>query len=188
MRGTAAKLVVISGCSGGGKSSLLAELQARGYATVEEPGRRVIRDALPGDDSALPWNRMESFLRRAFDLALADRAAAEHLHGYVFFDRGLIDAAAGLERVTGNSVLAKLDPAQRYHERVFLTPPWPEIYVLDEERRHGLDTAVVEYQHLLTVYPSLGYEVTLLPKVSVKARADFVLQSLAETQPLTDRR
>jgi len=29
------------------------------------------------------------------------------------------------------------------------------------------------------VYPSLGYEVILLPKVSVAARADFVLHTLA---------
>jgi predicted ATPase len=36
MKSTAATLVVISGCSGGGKSSLLTELQARGYAIVEE--------------------------------------------------------------------------------------------------------------------------------------------------------
>ncbi len=180
IKSNAAKLVVISGCSGGGKSSLLAELQAHGYATVEEPGRRVIRDALPGDGSALPWTQMESFLRRAFDLAVADRAAAERLHGCVFFDRSLIDAAAGLERVTGRSVLSMLDPSHRYHQRVFLTPPWPEIYVLDEERRHGLDTAIAEYEHLLAVYPSLGYEVSLLPKVDVKARADFVLQTLGQ--------
>jgi predicted ATPase len=31
--------VVISGCSGGDKSTLLIELGRRGYATVEEPGR-----------------------------------------------------------------------------------------------------------------------------------------------------
>jgi predicted ATPase len=31
------RFVVISGCSGGGKFTLLAELGRRGYATVEEP-------------------------------------------------------------------------------------------------------------------------------------------------------
>jgi hypothetical protein len=56
----------------------------------------------------------------------------------------------------------------------------PEIYVSDSERRHGLDAAVAEYQRLLDLYPSLGYEVTILPKVSVPERADFVLHSLAE--------
>jgi predicted ATPase len=50
--------------------------------------------------------------------------------------------------------------------------------VTDPERRHGLDKAIVEYHRLIVVYPSLGYEVILLPKVSVAARADFVLHTL----------
>ncbi|WP_410012764.1 AAA family ATPase [Sodalis sp. C49] len=37
------RLIVISGCSGGGKSTLLAELKRRGYTVVEEPGRHGIR-------------------------------------------------------------------------------------------------------------------------------------------------
>jgi predicted ATPase len=33
---------------------------------------------------------------------------------------------------------------------------------------------------LLDLYPSLGHEVTILPKDSVPQRADFVLHTLAE--------
>jgi predicted ATPase len=77
------------------------------------------------------------------------------------------------------SALTTLGQAHRYHPRVFLTPPWSEIYVTDPERRHALDAATTEYQRLLGIYPSLGYEVTILPKVSVPERADFVLHSLA---------
>ena len=41
--------------------------------------------------------------------------------------------------------------------------------------------AVGEYQRLLDLYPSLGYEVTIPPnKVSVHARADFVPHALTE--------
>jgi predicted ATPase len=52
---------------------------------------------------------------------------------------------------------------------------------MDPERRHSLEAAVAEYRRLLDVYPSLGYEVTILPKVSVPERADFVLNTLAES-------
>lgn len=38
------RFVVISGCSSGGKSTLLAELGRRGYAVVDEPGRRIVKD------------------------------------------------------------------------------------------------------------------------------------------------
>ena len=50
----------------------------------------------------------------------------------------------------------------------------------DIERRHDIDDAIAEYQRLLHLYPALGYEVTILPKVSVQERADFVLQALKE--------
>jgi predicted ATPase len=172
--------VVISGCSGGGKSTLLIELGRRGHTTVEEPGRRIVKEELKGEGSALPWIDAVTFVRRAVAMALADREPAAALDGWVFFDRGLIDAAAGLQHLTGEPVLAALGQSHRYHRRVFLTPPWPEVYVTDSERRHGLNAAVSEYQRLLDVYPSLGYEVTILPKVSVQERADSVLRALAE--------
>ncbi len=172
------RFVVISGCSGGGKSTLVAELARRGYATVEEPGRRIVREEIRAGDSAFPWVDGIAFLRRAVAVALADRAAARRREGWVFFDRGLIDAAAGLEHLTGEPALAPLGRSHRYHRRVFLTPPWPEIYTTDNERRHGLDAAIPEYRRLLEVYPSLGYEVAVLPKSSVAERADAVLRAL----------
>jgi predicted ATPase len=171
---------VISGCSGGGKSALLAELGRRGHVTVEEPGRRIVREELLGDGSALPWVDGAAFARRAIALALADRDAASCALGWVFFDRGLIDAAAALQHRTGEPTLAAFGQAHRYHHRVFLAPHGPEIYVTDAERRHGLDRAIAEYERLLNIYPSLGYEVTILPKISVPERADFVLNALAE--------
>ncbi|MEQ0723663.1 AAA family ATPase [Stutzerimonas stutzeri] len=99
----------------------------------------------------------------------------------MYFDRGLIDAAAAaLEELTDEPLLATLGQTRCYHPHVFLAPPWPEIYVPDAERRHGMDAALAEYERLQRVYPALGYEVTLLPKVDVAARANFVLQTLAE--------
>lgn len=174
------RFVVISGCSSGGKSTLLAELGRRGYAVVEEPGRRIVKDVLAGDGLTLPWVDATAFLRRAVAMALADRVSASASDGWVFFDRGLIDAAAGLQHLTGEPVLEELCRSHRYHRRVFLAPPWPEIYVQDAERRHGLDSAIVEYARLLGVYPSLGYELSILPKVGVAQRADFILGMLVE--------
>ena len=172
------RFVVISGCSGGGKSTLLAELKRRGHAVVEEPGRRIVREELAGDGAALPWVDPVAFARRAVAMALADRDAVEGLKGWAFFDRGLIDAAAALEHASGEPALEPLGRAHRYHGRVFLAPPWPEIYVNDPERPHGFEAARAEYERLLEAYETLGYVVTILPKADVAARADLVLESL----------
>ena len=154
------------------------ELAKRGHAVVHEPGRRIVEEELMGGGSALPWVDGAAFARRAIELALADRAVAIGLTGWVFFDRGLIDAASALQHLTGEPALATLKEAHRYHSRVFIAPPWPEIYVNDPERRHGFDDAVAEYLRLVEVYPSLGYEVVGLPKAGSAERADFILRAL----------
>ena len=173
------RFVLITGCSGGGKSTLLAELQARGHPVVEEPGRRIVREQLASGGNALPWVDGEAFLRRAITMALADRQAALAQPGWVFFDRGLIDAASPLEGMTGERILEAMAAAHRYHRRVFMAPPWPEIYETDPERRHGFEDTLPEFYRLQEQLPELGYEVVTLPKTSVATRADFVLASLA---------
>ena len=177
------RFVVISGCSGGGKSTLLAELGRRGHAIVEEPGRRIVKEELREGGVALPWEDGSAFARRAIAMALEDRALAASLNGWVFFDRGLVDAAAALQHLTGEPALAALAREHRYHETVFLTPPWPDIYVNDPERRHDIEAAEEEYSRLLKVYPALGYTVAVLPKIGVSQRADFIEGILAKGLP-----
>jgi predicted ATPase len=112
-------------------------------------------------------------------LAQADHDAARGTAGWVFFDRGVIDAVAGLHHLAGEPDLVVATRGYRYHARVFLVPPWPEIHVTDAERRHGMEEAIGEYDRLASVYPSLGYEVQVLPRVSVAERADIVLATIS---------
>ncbi len=173
------RFVLISGCSGGGKSTLIAELRTRGHHVVDEPGRRIVKQELDAGGAALPWVDRLAFTHRAIEMALADREAAKARSGWVFFDRGLIDAASALEEITGRPVLAALDASHRYHRRVFLAPPWPEIYETDAERPHNFQDSLPEYHRLAKALPALGYEAISLPKTTVSARADFVLAALS---------
>jgi predicted ATPase len=178
------RFVVISGCSGGGKSSVLAELARRGYATVPEPGRRIVAEELRGNGRALPWTDMAAFAKRAVAMALADRVAAESAAGPIFFDRGLVDAAAALEHATGEPAILPLGTAHRYNADIFLAPPWPEIHVRDAERRLEFAEALAEYARLQGAYRALGYTAHLLPRTDVAARADFVLAMLDAAPPV----
>lgn len=169
--------MVISGCSGGGKSTLLAELASRGFRTVEEPGRRVVHHQMKTNGSALPWIDLEAFATCAFELARTDLHEANS-DEWTFFDRGMVDAAVAGAFAANQNFMVKADHLYQYHEVVFMTPPWPEIYAPDAERRHGFDSAVAEYERLMQAYPRLGYELIVLPKISVEERADFILQQL----------
>ena len=172
--------ILISGCSGGGKSTLLAALRARGFATADEPGRRVVAAEQAKGGNALPWADTEAFLRKTLELAKADHEAARAVRGPVFFDRGVVDAAVALKHVTGEPVAGDPAAVYRYGPTVFLAPPWLEIFTTDEARRHGMDEAVAEYARLEAAFPSLGYETRQLPRRPVAERADIVLDLLTD--------
>jgi predicted ATPase len=174
----AERFVLISGCSGGGKSTLLAELRARGHPCVDEPGRRIVKQEIASGGTSLPWIDPVAFLRRAIEMALADREQVRSNPGWVFFDRGVIDAASALEDFTGEAALREIGLSHRYHRRIFMAPPWPQIYETDAERRHDIEAALPEYDRLRKDFPALGYQLVFLPKASVSVRADFVLTTL----------
>ena len=168
------RLVVLTGCSGGGKSSLLAEFAGRGYPVVEEPGRRAARSELAGAGVVLPWTDGEAFARRIVAIAAVDLLEVAPGAGWTFFDRGLVDSAAALAHARGEP-LPLGDPALRgYHRQVFLAPPWQAIYVTDAERRHSFAAAAAEYDRLVTAYTEFGYTLIELPRATVAERANLV--------------
>ncbi|HEV8051946.1 MAG TPA: AAA family ATPase, partial [Parachlamydiaceae bacterium] len=167
--------VVISGCSGGGKSAILSELAYRGYSFVPEPGRQIVKEQIAIEGDALPWINLNKFLELALSRYVFQFNQKESLK-IVFFDRGIVDAI-------------QLDQAQpvyfqnaakkfRYQRLVFLVPPWEEIFVNDAERKHDFESAKREFEELLIKYKKFGYETVLIPKTTVKERADFILNRL----------
>lgn len=59
-----------------------------------------------------------------------------------------------------------------------MAPPWEKLFGQDNERRHTFRDSLEEYNALMNAYPTYGYGAVLIPKCSVKERADFVLRSI----------
>ncbi|WP_436285179.1 AAA family ATPase [Rhizobium sp. LjRoot258] len=139
----------------------------------------IIRISRALRDKRQPISRtIEAFLLQALETSESDYAAHKDAKAWTFFDRGLVDAAVGLQHLTGSDMTAVLN-SYRYHRVVFLTPPWREIYEGDPERRHSFDDAVAEHGRLEATLPLFGYQVVVLPKIDVFKRADLVLSILA---------
>lgn len=168
--------VVISGCSGGGKSTLLSELVKRGYSVVFEPGRQIVKEQHAIEGDGLPWTNLQKFLDLALSRYLYQFNSQEQTNQYIFFDRGIIDAVQ-LE-LPQPSYFQNAAHNFRYNRLVFLVPPWKEIFANDAERKHDFESAKKEFDDLLIKYKNFGYETILIPKLSVKERADFILEKL----------
>ena len=171
------RFFLISGCSGSGKSSLLGELARRGYRTSDEPGRQIVKEQLSIGGDALPWENAAKFIDHVIARAIHQMIVAARSDGVVFFDRGIVDAVTALEQMQVPIAPHYLRALELYghNRKVFLSPPWPEIYRTDSERRHAFADAAREYTALEEAYTRRGYDIVILPKLDVAARADFVL-------------
>jgi predicted ATPase len=171
---------IITGCSGGGKSSLLAALKNHHMICVEEAGRHIVRqqniiggDALPSKNTHMLCELILSHNIYNFERMLDETKP-------VFFDRG-IPEAIGYDHFLGRGPLPhhiKASDIYRYNKNVFVLPPWREIFVNDAERKHSFAEAEREYHLQNKVYRQCGYHLIELPKSDVEARAQFVLKHI----------
>ncbi len=175
-------LIVISGCSGGGKSSLIDALAARGYAVRHEAGRQIVKEQLLIGGDGLPWENPDRFVELAVSRGAHQFNTVRPDEGPVFFDRSIVDVASHWDR-TGRQTpphLRSMLEHYRYHPTVLMVPPWKEIFQTDSERRHCFDEASAEFDWLLTAYRKWGYRTLVLPKAPVPQRADFVIESIGD--------
>jgi predicted ATPase len=171
------RLFVITGGPGSGKSALIAALAERGICTMPEAGRAIIQDQVAIGGEALPWSDRQAFANLMLSWEMRSYRAALRLSGRVIFDRGLPDVL-GYLRLSGLPIPPSVDRAARifrYHRRVFVAPPWAEIFAPDTERKQSFEEAKATYDVMIETYSALDYELIPLPLASVQERVRFVL-------------
>ena len=180
MLGTHAdRFFVLTGGPGSGKSSVIDALEKAGYSRSLEAGRGIIQDQMAIDGPALPWCDPSLFAELMLSWDMRSHHVAEQSSGPVFFDRGVVDVA-GYLRLLGLPLprhVRKAIETYRYHRRVFIAPPWEEIYQLDRERKQNFEEAVRTYQAVAAAYTEFGYELIEIPRAPVEQRARFILDS-----------
>lgn len=170
--------VVITGGPGTGKSTILSHLADEGYPIYPEVSRAVIKEEIDKNSDLVPWRNLPAFSEKVFKGQTGQWHEAKE--GEInFYDRGIIDVIAYLKKdLLPHDALAELVGHYPYHQSVFLTPPWPEIYAQDKERREDLKTMQAIHDALLNTYQEFDYQVFEIPKAGPKERMNFVLSHL----------
>jgi predicted ATPase len=173
--------VIFTGGPGSGKTSVIEFLRQMGYSSAPEVGRKVIQAQVELQGTALPW------LDKA---AFRDEMVLEEIDNYenfggteiTFYDRSIIDSYgySKLERIPISDLLLEKCGELIYCRKVFIFPPWEEIYENDAERKQDFIEAIATYREMVNAYIKFGYELIEVPKVSVKERAQFIVSEMSD--------
>lgn len=97
----------------------------------------------------------------------------------VFIDRGIPDVLAYMHYI-GDTYPAFFDEACKQHRytKIFILPPWEDIYVSDNERYENFEQAKLIQNHLVETYEKYHYNLTEVPKADLETRVTFILNNL----------
>ena len=174
------EIVVIIGGPGTGKTTIIEGLLAKGFCCYPEISREVTLEAKKQGIEQLFLENPLLFS----ELLLEGRKKQFHNaqnepHDIIFLDRGIPDVLAYMHYI-GDSYPAFFDLACREHiyTKIFLLPPWEEIYESDNERYENFEQATLIYNHLTETYQKYGYHLIEVPKGTVEERISFILNQL----------
>ena len=185
-----AELVIITGGTCSGKTSVVAELARRGFETLPEAAMEVITELTRrhGLQPQADWRRAnpQEFQRRITMRQHAQEIQARQARvDRIFCDRGALDGRAycRLANVEWPQDLHDLVAAARYaHVFVCATlttfDPRPHSGRLDS--RH--DSLLVG-RYLQEIYAPRTDHLTLVPEAPAEARADLILDTVASRSP-----
>jgi predicted ATPase len=169
---------IITGGPGGGKSSLLEKLSGQGYKHIAETGRQIIKERLHQGLSPRP--EPIEFARQMFDKDMENFKINMAYTPLLFFDRSFLDSALLLSMADQNyfNGIREEMETHRCNRKVFITPPWKEIYRNDTERDQTYEEAIAVYNRLYAWYERNGYDLTIIPEDSIESRVNFVLSEV----------
>jgi predicted ATPase len=175
------EIIVIIGGPGTGKTTIIDGLVQNGYCCYPEISRQVTAQA---QQQGIEQLFLENPLLFS-ELLLEGRKkqfldAHQEPHNIVFLDRGIPDVLAYMHYI-GDSYPTSFDSAckEYIYSKIFILPPWEDIYVSDQERYENFEQAQLIHDHLVETYQKYGYELIEVPKDTVDKRILFILEQIS---------
>jgi predicted ATPase len=173
------KRFIITGAPCTGKSTVLELLKTKGYPTVDEVARQIIKQELAIGSNKVPWLDNDAFSALVVEKQIQDYQ--NRLHPISFFDRGIPDVLAYMNHFNSKKhfdSIKSLAQKHLYENKIFLFPPWENIYQTDNERLESFEQSTQIHQELLQIYQDLNYTIITMPFCDEHQRTAFILSHI----------
>ena len=179
--------IVITGAPGTGKTSIINKLEEDHFFCYHEIIRDFTLEAKENSDATIFNSNPLAFVKDPFEFN--NKILNGRIHQYldsienknelIFFDRAIPDVLAYMD-FFNQEYGTKFTEACKKHTytKIFLLPPWQEIYISDNERLESFEEAKQLHYHLENTYRKFDYAIELVPFGAVKDRVDFILNSI----------
>lgn len=174
------KRIIISGAPGTGKTSIISKLSESGYKCHKEVSREIIANQLQINGSITPWQDLFKFSEIVIKERLKQYKQATNK--IEFYDRGIIDSFAYLlkDNIHVEEEWITIAKEHKYYKKIFITPPWEEIYHTDHERKEDFMSATKIHSYLLEAYEAFNYNPIIIPKTTIQERINFILNEIEQ--------
>lgn len=170
---------ILAGTSGTGKTTVLESLRQKGFRCFDEAARFVLEEQLAINGPALPSNSPKLFVQSMQDKCKMDFETAASETRSVFFDRGMPDLVHYAYRFHIETLeFEETSKNYRYNQKVFLFPPWKEIFANDHVRKMTFEKSIEFHELLTKVYQDFGYDLITVPFGDVESRIEFILREV----------
>ncbi|MEM9686445.1 MAG: ATP-binding protein [Bacteroidota bacterium] len=175
-----AKKIVITGSPGTGKTAIIKALHQRGFACLPEISRAVTLEARVQGIAQLFLEDSLLFSQKLLDRRTQQFYEAEtSSEPFVFIDRGIPDILAYMDYIGADYPTSFIEACEKYrYDRVFLLPPWEDIYTSDSERYENFQQATAIHHYLEKTYKKYGYHSIKTPKGTIDMRVDFIINTI----------
>jgi predicted ATPase len=175
------KIILLIGGPSSGKTTLINHLETEGHICYPEISREVILKAREEGVDYLFLENPMLFSERLLEGRIKQYQNAVNEEKPVFIDRGIPDVVAYMDFIGDTYPDEFVAACETYkYDKVFLLPPWEEIYTSDAERYESYEEASKIHNYLVDTYTKYGYELHEVPKTSVEERFQFIINHIKD--------
>ncbi len=175
--------IVITGGPGSGKTALIKYLEDQGHKVMHEISREIILAAQRDGIEQLFLDNPILFSEKLMEGRLKQYHEGENCNTKtLFYDRGMPDVTAYMDFVNTRYPKKFSETCFTYkYDKIFVLPPWEEIYEQDNERYESFEQAEKLFDFLKRGYENYGYKTFEVPVGSIKDRVEFIIAKVKAT-------